>query len=110
MGTPARGIEVETVGEQAVVGSKVLRRGEAVQGAVGPIVVVEMLEAVDQWVELGERFGQVVDRVELVAPAAVGALDRPVELGRLARQDEQRELLGLAGGSKPATNSEPPST
>jgi hypothetical protein len=47
------------------VGSKVLRWGEALQGAVWRIVVVEMLEAVDQRVQLGEGFGQIVDRVEL---------------------------------------------
>jgi hypothetical protein len=63
-----------------VVGSKVLRWGEALQGAVWRIVVVEMLEAVDQRVQLGEGFGQIVDRAEPVAPTAVGTLDRTVEL------------------------------
>ena len=86
---------------QAVVCGKVLRRGEAVQGAVGPIMVVEMLEAVDQGIELGEGSGQVVDRIELVAPAAVSPLDRAIELGRLGRQDEQLDAFGLTGGGRP---------
>jgi hypothetical protein len=46
-----------------------------------------MLEAVDQWVELGERVRQVVDRIELIPPAGVGPLDRAVELGRLGGAD-----------------------
>ena len=65
---------------QAVVTGKVLGRRETLQGTVGPEVVVQMLEAVDQQVQLGERGRQVVDRVELVTPAAVGPLHRAVQL------------------------------
>ena len=43
--------------------------------------------------ELGVR-----DLVELLGVGPVGPLDRPVQLGRAGRQDEQPDAARLAGG------------
>ena len=53
---------------------------------------------------------QVVDGIELVSPCAVAAFDGSIELRPLWRQDEKVEPLVVAACSKPAMNSEPPST
>jgi len=80
---------------------KVPRGSEALQGAVGPIVVVEILGAGDQGIELGQGAGQVVDRIELLAPSTVDALDPAVELGRLCTA---RRIAGAAWpGGRPRT-------
>lgn len=51
-----------------------------------------------------------MDRVELVAPAAICAFDGAIELGRLGRQDEELKAFVAQAVSKAAINSEPPST
>jgi hypothetical protein len=49
-------------------------------------MVVEVLEAVDEGVDVLDLGGQVEDGVELVAPCAVAAFDGAVELRPLGRQ------------------------
>src|SRR5947199_8888277 len=56
------------------------------------MVVVEVLEGVDPLGELLQIQRQIVAGVELVAPSAVAAFDRAVELGRARRQDVERQL------------------
>jgi hypothetical protein len=44
-------------------------------------MVIEMLEAVEDGVDVFDGFGEIAGFVELVAPSAVAALERAVELG-----------------------------
>src|SRR6188474_706717 len=71
--------------------------GEAGKGSVWPMVVVEVLEAVEDGVEGFEGGGQVIGLVELVAPGAVAALDGSVQLWPLGRELVEGEALVLAG-------------
>ena len=64
--------------------------GEAGKGSVWPMVVVEVLEAVEDGVEGFEGGGQVIGLVELVAPGAVAALD-----GSAARTVRERARRGV---------------
>lgn len=76
---------------------EVAGRGEAVKGSVRPVMVVEVLEAVQQRIERLHGAGQLVDTVELVSPGAVAALHRAVELGSFGRQLVEGEAPGVAG-------------
>jgi hypothetical protein len=85
---------------------EVLGWGASGKGAVGAVVVVEMLEGLDVGGELLEGERQLMAGVELVAPAAIAALDgapgsspgRAIEFGRSGRQDEQPDAALGAGG------------
>jgi hypothetical protein len=62
-----------------------------------PVVVVDVLEAVDVGIDLLDLCGQVEDGVELVSPCAVASLDGAIELGSLGRQFVKDEALVLTG-------------
>lgn len=78
--------------------------------AVGPMVVVEVLVALEDRVELVDAGGEVVGFVELVAPSAVAAFDGTVHLRRAGRQDVEGDPLAWQASSNSAMNSLPPST
>ncbi len=69
----------------------------SVKGAVGSVVVVEVLEAVEDWVEGLYGCRQVVDGVEFVSPGAVAAFDGSVELGSFGREFVEDQALVGAG-------------
>jgi hypothetical protein len=74
------------------------------------MVVVEMLKAVEDGVEIVDAAGQFVGLVELVSPGAVASLDRAVHLRAARRQDVEGDALAWQAVSNSAMNSEPPST
>jgi hypothetical protein len=76
---------------------KVLCGSGTAKCAVRAMVVVEVLEAVEDWVDLVDAAGQLVDGIELVAPGAVAALDSSIHLRRLWRQDEEANVVVVAG-------------
>src|SRR5437763_2966571 len=80
-----------------LAGCKVLFGCFSAKGSVGSVGVVAMLEGVDEGVEVLDAGWQVVDGVELVAPRAVAALHRAVELGAPWRQEEELDGVLLAG-------------
>src|SRR5271169_1677468 len=61
------------------------------------VVVVEVLEAVDEGIDVGEVSGQVVDSIELVSPTAIAALDGAVHFWGFGRQDIEADVSVLAG-------------
>jgi hypothetical protein len=79
---------------------EILFWGEAGKGAVGAMMIVEVLEAIEDGVEGLDSLWEIVGFVELVTPGAVAAFNGTVELGR----------FGWQASSNPAMNSEPPST
>ena len=89
--------------------SKVLDGGMSSKGLVRSKGVEFVGEGVDPSFDVVEVVvGQVPCGVELVSSGAVVALDVTVELGRSEREFEEVDAAALA--SKPALNSEPPST
>ena len=97
------------------MGLSVLDRCLSAKGSVWPVVVIEVLVAVDDWIEGFEIFRQVVGFVELISPCAVTSLDAAVEFGGFWRQDEEADgfiLAGLLefGHELAAIHSLPPST
>src|SRR5207247_5993564 len=84
----------------AFVGSadfEILDWSFAVEGAVRPEVVIEVLEGVNVLGDLVDVVRQVDDGVELVAPGTVASLDGAVELGRSRWQHVERDAFGGAG-------------
>src|SRR5436305_11293373 len=75
---------------------EILFWSEAGKGSVRSVVIVEVLEAVEDWVEGFDGFGEIVGFVELIAPGAVAAFNGPVEFGRFGRQDEELDVVVLA--------------
>ena len=71
--------------------------GFSAKGSVWSVMVVEALEAVEDWIDRLHGSRQVVDGVEFVSPGAIATFDRAVHLRRLGREDEEPEALFLAG-------------
>jgi len=76
---------------------KVSGWGYSAKGSVWSVMVVEVLEPVEDWIERLDGSGQVVDGVEFVSPGAIASVDRAVHLRRLGRKDEEPQALFLAG-------------
>jgi hypothetical protein len=72
-------------------------RGEAAKGSVRSVGGLEVLEAVEDGVDIIDVPGQVVDRIELIAPSAVAAFDRAVHLRTFGRKHIEANGLVLAG-------------
>jgi hypothetical protein len=72
---------------------KVVGWGSSAKGSVWSVMVIEVLEGVEDWIDRFDGSGQVVDGVEFVSPGAVAAFDRAVHLRRLGREDEEPEAL-----------------
>ena len=79
-----------TVGLFGCALSKIVGWGFSAKGSVGSVVVVEVLEAVEDRIELLDGLGEFVDGVEFVSPGAIASFDRAVYLWRLGREDEER--------------------
>jgi hypothetical protein len=63
---------------------------------VWPVVVVEVLEAVDEWIDLVDLRRKIERGVELISPCSVAAFDACVELGAFGRQFVEENPLVLA--------------
>lgn len=50
---------------------------------MGPVVVIEVLEGVEDWVEFLDAAGEFIGFVELVSPCAIAAFDGSVICGDL---------------------------
>jgi hypothetical protein len=62
---------------------KVLSRGETAKGSVRSVVVIEVLEGIQDWVDGFDVSRQVVDGIELVSPGSIATLDGTVHFGDL---------------------------
>ena len=71
------------------MGGQELGGCEVAEGLVWADVVVVVFEAAQHVLEAGDGGCGVGDVVELVAIGTVGALDTPVELGAVGREQEE---------------------
>lgn len=61
------------------------------------VVVVERLEAVDDWIDVFDVAREVIDVIELVAPSGIAAFHGPIHRWGFWRQDIEANALVLAG-------------
>lgn len=70
------------MGDPVSADFEILVWSKAVEGAMGTVMVIKVLEGIDMLGDLVDVAGQIDGCVELVSPCAVASLDGSVELWR----------------------------